>query len=146
MPDNYRALNLGSGYRKREGEVNLDMALTTKPDVCGDAQYLPFKDNCFDAITANHVFEHIDNIVKAVNECWRVLKDGGIIQVVVPIFPEKRSIADPTHRRFFILDSFLYFEDSMKLTGLRYGFKRVELGPITDGDFTDIRWIGRKDA
>ncbi|MEE4312510.1 MAG: class I SAM-dependent methyltransferase [candidate division KSB1 bacterium] len=45
--------------------------------VCGDAQDLPFCDNTFCRIIAFQVFPHITDQKHALNECRRVLKQGG---------------------------------------------------------------------
>lgn len=117
-------LNIGAGYLNREkGEVALDTNFTCKPDVCGDAQYLPFKNETFDSIAATHVLEHIPNIVKTMNECWRVLKPDGKFNIRVPLFPTIGSISDPSHVRFFIVPTFDYFTVKGKLTGLKNIFK-----------------------
>lgn len=42
-----------------------------------DAQNLPFEDNTFDLITANHVLFFIPDIPQALNEIRRVLRPGG---------------------------------------------------------------------
>jgi ubiquinone/menaquinone biosynthesis C-methylase UbiE len=113
-------LNLGAGTLNRErGEVGYDINLACKPDICGDASSLPFKDESFDDIKAVHVLEHIDNIVKAMDECYRVLKKGGRFHVRVPHFPHIGSIADPTHKRYFVSDTFGYFVRSGALSGLQ---------------------------
>lgn len=44
-----------------------------KADICD----LPFKDNEFDVVFCNHVLEHIPDDTKAMQELFRVLKNGG---------------------------------------------------------------------
>ncbi len=123
-----RKINLGAGYLNREkGEVALDIDIACKPDVCGDIQYLPFKDETFDSIVATHVLEHIQNIVKTMNECWRVLKQNGKFNIRVPLFPTIGSISDPSHIRFFIVPTFDYFTVKGKLTGLKNTFRMQEI-------------------
>jgi ubiquinone/menaquinone biosynthesis C-methylase UbiE len=68
--------------------------------------------------------EHVQNIVKVLNECWRVLKPSGRFGVAVPRFPHPRSVADPTHIRFFVPESFDYFCVPGKLSGLKHTFTR----------------------
>jgi SAM-dependent methyltransferase len=47
---------------------------------------LPFPDASVDGIYASHVWEHLyyDDARLATRECWRVLKPGGILRLVVP--------------------------------------------------------------
>ncbi|GFP76278.1 class I SAM-dependent methyltransferase [Clostridium fungisolvens] len=42
-----------------------------------DIQNIPFPDNCFDIIIANHMLYHVPNLPKALSEVKRVLKNGG---------------------------------------------------------------------
>ncbi len=120
--------NFGCGYQNRgKGEIGLDPNIACKPDVCGDIQNLPFKDELFDEIYSSHVLEHIPNIVKTLNECWRVLKPNGKFTVRVPLFPTIGSISDPTHVRYFIPATFDYFTHQGKLTGLKNTFKMKEI-------------------
>jgi ubiquinone/menaquinone biosynthesis C-methylase UbiE len=128
-------LNLGCGYYNRQkGEIGFDYNIACKPQVCGDAQDLPFKDESFDEIYSCHVLEHIPNIVKTMNECWRILKKDGYFHIRTPLFPTIGSIADPTHVRFFIPRSFDYFTQQGKLTGLKNVFRmgKMEIRDLTD--------------
>ena len=121
-------LNIGAGYlNRKQDEVALDIDFACKPDVCGDVQDLPFKDSSFDSIYACHCLEHIQNIVRTMNECWRVLKKDGKFNIRVPLFPTVGSIADPSHVRFFIVPTFDYFTVKGKLTGLKNTFKMEDI-------------------
>lgn len=42
-------------------------------------------------------------------ECWRILIPGGDMFVTVPNARCNRAFQDPTHRRFFVAETFLYF-------------------------------------
>lgn len=50
----------------------------------GFGEALPFEDNCFDAILTFDVFEHVRDPKKVLDECYRVLKDGGRLFLVFP--------------------------------------------------------------
>ncbi len=52
--------------------------------VRGDVSSLPFADNSFDLITANMVFEHLDNPEKQLKEILRALKPGGTLLFHTP--------------------------------------------------------------
>lgn len=54
-------------------------------DVKADIQNMPFKNNEFDVIICNHVFEHIENDIKAMTEIYRILNRGGWAIMQVPI-------------------------------------------------------------
>lgn len=44
---------------------------------CFNAQKIPFKDNSFDIVFANHMLFYCDDISQVISECYRVLKNGG---------------------------------------------------------------------
>ena len=44
-----------------------------------DAHNIPFKDNSFDVVIANHMLYHLSDINKAISEIHRVLKPNGVI-------------------------------------------------------------------
>lgn len=73
-------------------------------DVKADLCALPFDHNSFDLILCNHVLEHIPNDQKAMQELYRVLKNGGTVIAQVPLDAERKttfeddSIIDPKER------------------------------------------------
>jgi ubiquinone/menaquinone biosynthesis C-methylase UbiE len=52
--------------------------------VSGDISHLPFKDDCFDLVTANMVVEHLQNPDLQFSEIGRILKTGGLCIVLTP--------------------------------------------------------------
>ncbi len=52
----------------------------------GGGEKLPFRDACFDAITAFDTIEHIPDDLAAVRECLRVLRPGGRMFVSGPAY------------------------------------------------------------
>jgi ubiquinone/menaquinone biosynthesis C-methylase UbiE len=56
----------------------------TQLDVICDCSYLPFKDNCFNAIYSSHLLEHVRDKDKALQEMIRVLDRHGSLYVIVP--------------------------------------------------------------
>ncbi len=57
--------------------------LTWHP-LCGDLIRLPYRNECFDFVSALDVLEHIKNDEDAVSEISRVLKRNGIVIITVP--------------------------------------------------------------
>jgi SAM-dependent methyltransferase len=56
-----------------------------------------FKDNTFDIIICNHVLEHIDDELKALNELRRIMKPGGKAFLQVPIdYTLEHTFEDPS--------------------------------------------------
>ncbi|MFZ2087551.1 MAG: class I SAM-dependent methyltransferase [Desulfobaccales bacterium] len=52
-----------------------------------DNDRLPFKNQFFDIVVASHVLEHLQNRSFALQEIYRVLKNGGLMIVGTPIKP-----------------------------------------------------------
>lgn len=80
-------LNVGCGNKIHEAWFNLDMA-TENPHVssCNLLKGIPFPDDHFEVLYHSQVLEHFpkDKAPFFIKECWRVLKPGGIMRVVVP--------------------------------------------------------------
>jgi len=64
---------------------------------------LPFRDAAFDAIIAQHVVEHLPDVVAALREWKRVLKPRGRIALATPNahYPDPAHFADADHARVF---------------------------------------------
>jgi len=52
--------------------------------VHGDATKLPFGDNLFDVVIATAVIEHVSEPEKIATECYRVLRQNGIVILTTP--------------------------------------------------------------
>jgi SAM-dependent methyltransferase len=106
-------LNLGCGNNIKISDgiatwINLDLSTEKGADIMGDLEKgLPmFKDEMFDFVLASHVLEHVQNYIPLIHEIWRVMKPWGTLVIKVPEFPCRAAIADPTHVRFFVPESF----------------------------------------
>lgn len=113
-----------------------------------DIHEIPFNENSFDVIFCNHVLEHVDDDLKAMEEMYRVLKPEGWAILQVPFFPPipKQTISDPSipdpkeRERLFGQD------DHVRLYGEDYpdrlrsaGFNVIEIPPqdfLTDEQIT----------
>ena len=98
-------LNLGCGFNKINGFINVDVFTHCNPDIIHDLEIFPypFEVNSIDEILFNHSLEHIgqnSNIfLKIIKEIYRVCKDGALIQINVPHPRHDNFISDPTHVR-----------------------------------------------
>lgn len=103
-------LNLGSGDKKKEGFINIDIR---GGDIQRDVlRGLPFQDNTIDEIESEYFMEHIPQIevIWLMNEIWRVLKPEGIMTHLIPLANMPDDLADPTHLSKWTLGTFNYFE------------------------------------
>ena len=112
-----KKLNLGCGRYVRKGYVNLDSVKLPGVDVVYnlDKYPWPFEDNSFSFVYCRHLLEHLESIVKPMEEIWRITSPGGKISLEVPNFPSVGAVADPTHKQFYTYLTFNYFrpEDSL---------------------------------
>lgn len=82
-----KLLNVGCGRRFHSSWTNIDLESYTPSVTQHDiTQGLPFLDNHFDAVYHSHVLEHLDprDGEKLLSECYRVLRPGGVLRIVVP--------------------------------------------------------------
>lgn len=77
-------LDVGGGDRKISIKNFVNLDVERHPGyvtIVADAHNLPFKDDAFDLILCEDVLEHLKKPWLAVNEFFRVLKNGGFIYV-----------------------------------------------------------------
>lgn len=81
-------LNIGCGYCKLYGKrvVNVDAYDNCSPDIVWDLNKtpMPFQDESFDLILANHIMEHVDKFWELFCDCARLLKPNGRMEIYVP--------------------------------------------------------------
>lgn len=85
--DNKNYINLGCGNNYNSNFINMDFYGTNNIDYGMDLRF-PFKikANSIDGIFTEHTFEHLSHqeVDKALSECNRILKENGIIRIIVP--------------------------------------------------------------
>lgn len=103
-------VNLGCGKTPKVGYINIDYDINVPCDIYADLEKpIPLSDNSASLIEARQVCEHLDNFVSFMFECHRILAVGGTLEISVPLFPCVAALADPTHKRFFVIDTFILF-------------------------------------
>ena len=83
-----RKLCLGSGQKKHSDAVNIDIVSSTGPDIVHDLNHTPWPlpSNQFDECHAYDVIEHLNDIVKTMEEIHRVCRNGAVVRITVPHF------------------------------------------------------------
>jgi hypothetical protein len=97
-----RRLNLGCGNNIIGDAVNVDLR-RHRPEIdeVWDLSVLPWPwdDESFDHIIAKAVFEHLKpTLLECIDECWRILTVGGLLELKLPYWAHEVSYNDPTHR------------------------------------------------
>jgi ubiquinone/menaquinone biosynthesis C-methylase UbiE len=70
---------------------------------------IPLPDNSIDGVYASHVLEHIDNTLHLMQELHRVAKNNAKFFLRIPYGATDDAWEDPTHKRAYFENSFLYF-------------------------------------
>jgi len=106
-------LNIGCGRDIKPGFVNIDIVKLPGVDkvVNLDKYPWPFKDNTFDYVYCASVLEHVEDVIKFLEEVSRISKNGAILDIKVPHFSSMGAYKDPTHKHFFTYYSFDYFTE-----------------------------------
>jgi SAM-dependent methyltransferase len=124
-----------------------------------DIHQIPFGENHFDVVLCNHVLEHVQDDIKAMNEINRVLKRGGWAILQVPFFSpvpdvtfEDTSVTDLRER-----EKIFGQDDHVRLFGKDYPQRMEQAGLMVDvNDFAqsqaekfglaknELLYIGRK--
>lgn len=82
------------GLRKAEARFGERVSFA-----CGDGERLPFRDESFDAIIFNHIYEHVVNPDAVIVELRRVLRDDGALYLGLG---NKYGIMEPHYRLPFL--------------------------------------------
>lgn len=129
MPD---ILNLGCGRKLMAGALNLDRSRTTGADLVHDLRQVPWPlpADHFRAVHAYDVIEHLDDVVRTLEEVHRICRPGAIMHVTVPHFSSSNAFTDVTHRHFFSVRSFEPFDAAHELcfySLARFRYRRVRI-------------------
>ncbi len=124
-------LDLGCGLTPKEGFEGVDFFTPTAMHQVNLMKFpWPWKDNSVDEIFTSHFLEHLpmvfvdskgnyslcpetpddrDLLFRFMDECWRIMKPNAKMTIIVPSGRSSRGFQDPTHRRFFVSETFAYF-------------------------------------
>jgi SAM-dependent methyltransferase len=102
-------LDLACGQNKKEGFVGVDIG--GNADIIHNLNRYPwpFDNDSVEEINCSHFIEHVDDLIRFMDECWRVMKPGAKMNVVAPYYSSIRAMQDPTHKHFISEMTFMYF-------------------------------------
>lgn len=153
-------LNLGCGFDKREGWLNVDGFAACEPDKLMDIEATPWdlETGAFDHILMKHVLEHVGaqfSVFAAVMaELYRVAAPGGLLEIHVPHVRHDTFWSDPTHVRAFTPLTFQMMSKRLNRLWMEQGANYTMLAFLMDVDFEvelvmqtyDPAWQARLDA
>ena len=138
--DNLKVLHIAPEqcFRKRFKKLkNLEYTtadlVSPIADVKMDVQDMPFKNEEFDVVICNHVFEHVPDDRKAMSEVYRVLKKEGFAIMFVPMDLslentfEDLTVTDPAER-----EKLFHQKDHLRLYGRDYTKILEQTGFVID--------------
>lgn len=141
---------LGAGSDRKEGWIHLDAFPFPGIDVvCDVRKGLPFEDNSIAHIYSQDFLEHTppETKVELMNEIWRVLRPGGIMEHVVPMAGSDNDFGSPSHishwhpQQFehFDVDSYRYEKDRY-YEGFKGGFRKVFVEVAENGQTFHVKY------
>lgn len=117
-----KKLNLGAGDLPLAWHINVDITPLPGIDVVHDLDVVPWpwEDSSIDEIQGFDIFEHVDKPLEFMNECARVLKSGGVLNLHTNYWKSENAYTDPTHKRFCTERTFDYWIKDTEFN-VRYG-------------------------
>lgn len=147
-------INIGGGYKRYDGFLNLDIDPYTKPDHVIDLEtgVLPFENDSVTEVKAFHILEHIgQGYFHLLQELYRVCHAGALIDIQVPHPFHEVYLNDPTHQRPITVEGLRLFSkkynqhhietyNSSSGLGIRFNvdFEIVSFDFITDPFYEEI--------
>jgi hypothetical protein len=135
-------LNLGCGYKKLPGYINVDKLALFQPDQVVDLEKLPWPWQTDDAeeVMLSHVLEQLgaapDLYLGIMKELYRVCRDGATVTVVAAHPRHDTFLDNPANVRPITVDGLLLFSQSFFRQNQAQGYPDRPLGAELGIDFT----------
>jgi hypothetical protein len=135
-------LDIGCGLSKHEGFLGIDIIPLDGVDLVHDLNQFPypFDNDIASDIWMDNILEHLEKPLLVMEEIYRMCKDHANITIAVPYFRSYYAVIDPTHRNFFSIEYFNYFDPThpfyqkYQYSKARFRVKKVEF---------DREWKGK---
>ena len=107
-----KKLHLGCGHNIKEGWINQDVANLPGVDLVHDLNQYPWpiENNSIEELYAKDVLEHLPNLIKVMEEIFRITTPKAKVYIAVPYWNSFESITDPTHVNQFNEYTFEFFD------------------------------------
>jgi len=130
---NESKLDLACGQNRQEGFFGIDIAPGENVDAVVDLESYPWpiESDSVEEVFCSHYIEHTPDIIKFMEELYRILKKDGKAKFIAPYYTSMRCWQDPTHKRAISEASFLYYNKEWRKNN------KLDHYPITcDFDYT----------
>ncbi|HEX4327037.1 MAG TPA: hypothetical protein VH105_09465 [Burkholderiales bacterium] len=148
-------LNLGCGFKKMPGYVNVDHFAGSRPDLVLDLEAVPwpFPGSSVTHVTMDSVLEHVGQkptvFLAIIGELWRVCAPGALLDITVPHPRHDHFLGDPTHVRAILPATLQAFDQVMNREWVAGGNAATPLGLQLGVDFSlenvnfvlDAEWL-----
>ncbi len=143
-----KVLELGCGQKKIVSHsTSVDINPRSRADVIHDLNRTPypFENDSFDVLIAEHVLEHLEDMILVMQEVHRICRPSALVFVEVPHFSSSEFFTDPTHRHSFSTRSFDYFVPGTELHEFRYSTASFRKRNVHLSGFNRHieRWVNR---
>jgi len=124
-----KILDVGCGTAKIKEAIGIDIVKLPGVDVVHNLNEFPwpFEEESFDEIYMNDILEHLNNTVKVMEECHRLLKVRGKLHIKVPYWNHRHSFGDPTHVRYFSDNVWQFFTGERRSYYTKARFKKEKI-------------------
>ncbi|OGK09914.1 hypothetical protein A2767_01830 [Candidatus Roizmanbacteria bacterium RIFCSPHIGHO2_01_FULL_35_10] len=139
-------INLGCGQKYLKGFINTELNKSVKADLYFNLNKFPypFRNSYATYILMDNVLEHLDNVIKVMQEIHRILKPNGMVKIIVPYFKSDGAYQDPTHKHFFTeksMDYFSYSGEYNYYTKSRFKILKKEISSSNSTALSKLRYI-----
>jgi len=139
-------LNLGCGkdwasYPEYDGVDNVDFGQKYIIDIEKDG-LKGIGNGSIDKIMAFNILEHIDQpqVIFVMNECNRVLKENGIMDIKVPPADSPlEAFSDPTHKSWWTYKTFTKYYCGKSPRNADYGIKKWAMDNLDTSDSGELK-------
>lgn len=138
--------NMGCGFNKLQGFVNIDKFAECSPDLQVDLEKFPWaiESNQADQIVFNHCLEHLgqetDVFLGIIKEVYRISKNNSKVRINVPHPRHDHFLGDPTHVRVISPLVLSLFSKKNNLHWKEIGVANSPLALYLDVDFEIIEF------
>lgn len=120
-------LDIACGQNKQKDYIGIDIVNIPGVDIVHDLEMYPWpieSESC-EEVKISHYIEHTKDLIKFMEEIYRILKPSGKCMINAPYYTSIRCWQDPTHVRAISEATFLYFNKEWRTVN------KLEHYPIT---------------